>query len=76
MLLLAPGLGRSVRTKVQGVCLQEEQASHQASHGHYLVHIGDILEPQHDNGHRFAAFGDVQEVIAQKSDCEAAWSSD
>ena len=69
MLLCAPGLDWSVRAKAQDGGLQEGQASHQASHGHYRGHIGDTLEPQHDNEHRFAAFGELQKVIAQKSDC-------
>lgn len=42
--------GYMVSVNVQG-----EQAFHQASHGHGQGHIGDTLEPQHDNEHRFAA---------------------
>jgi hypothetical protein len=62
MLLSTPGLGWSVRTIARGAGLQEGQASHQASHGHYRGHIDGSPRARHDSEHQFAPFGYLKKL--------------
>ena len=53
--------------------LQEGQASHQASHGHYRGHIDDSLGPQHDSEHQFAPYEYLKNFVVPKCEQGAIW---